>query len=72
MAQMIGSWHWWENYDIIVQVGSYLVEKEGMSDVGELLYFFEKPWKWDDSYQAMTKELQAEEQRAWDKADKLF
>jgi len=37
---------WYDNPDTVHSVATYGVDESKISGVDELLYFFEKPWKW--------------------------
>lgn len=45
---MVGQ-RWFENRDNIVLVAEFLVRDRGVS-AEDLLYFIEKPWKYEDEY----------------------
>lgn len=44
---------WYIDHSNLLKVGHYLVDEEGVT-AEELLYFFEKPWKWSDTYAKVT------------------
>lgn len=46
---------WYEIHGNLLRVGRHLVDVEGMT-AEELLYFFEKPWKWSDTYALVTEQ----------------
>jgi hypothetical protein len=49
--------YWWENCGQIARLLSYLNEgDDGPLDMTDAIYLVEKPWKWDDDYQAMCRE----------------
>jgi hypothetical protein len=39
---------WFEKPDYVHRVASVLADHYVFEDISEVLYFFEKPWKWDD------------------------
>lgn len=45
---------WWEIHENVYTFARHLVEIEDM-DIENLLYFIEKPWKWDPEYQEYMK-----------------
>ena len=64
---MRGRYQWFEYYDTILQVANYLVENGQITEVSELLYFYEKPWKWDDAYNEMIEKERTEEEATYKK-----
>jgi hypothetical protein len=52
--------HWWENPDEVWSMGSWLVENFHITDCDNLLYYFEKPYKWDEEYTEYLAEREAE------------
>jgi hypothetical protein len=50
----IAQGRWFDDYHKVLAVGRYLVEHEKFT-ASELLTYFEKPWKWEDAYMAMSK-----------------
>jgi Mg2+/Co2+ transporter CorB len=43
---------WHDDYDNIITLGRWLVEKKDFT-AEQILRFFEKPWKWSDEYKEM-------------------
>jgi len=41
---------WYKNNDKVLEVGRYAVERGYIKGVSELLYYFEKPWKYGNVY----------------------
>lgn len=41
---------WFQSHQTLVEVGGYLVDIQGY-DAENLLYFFEKPWKYEAEWQ---------------------
>lgn len=37
---------WFEDHDEVLAFARVLVEADGFTSQADLLYFFEKPWKW--------------------------
>lgn len=42
---------WFSHHDNLITLGRVLVD-EGMT-AEELLYFFEKPWKWEEKWEEL-------------------
>jgi len=39
---------WWTDPDEVWSMGSWLVHEFRLTEPSEIVYYFEKPWKWDD------------------------
>lgn len=44
--------HWFDNYCELVTFCRVLSEADAFRDQAALLYFLEKPWKWETEYEA--------------------
>lgn len=42
---------WYDDYGKVLEFGAILVAADVLPDRHEVLYFFEKPWKWDREWQ---------------------
>lgn len=42
---------WYENHALLVTFASVLNEADQFASVEDVIYFFEKPWKWETEYQ---------------------
>ena len=43
---------WHESYDNVVSLGKYLFHEKNFT-AEQLIWYFEKPWKWQDEYKEM-------------------
>ena len=43
---------WWEDRSELLSFARKLVDSDDLQSVGDLLYFLEKPWKWDTEHEA--------------------
>ncbi len=41
---------WWHIHENQTDLARFLVEIGKLDSVDDVLYFFEKPWKWDEEY----------------------
>jgi hypothetical protein len=41
---------WYESHQTLVEFGYWLVGNAYITDILEVLYYFEKPWKWQSEY----------------------
>ncbi len=51
--------NWYNNHENLVELATYLNTKGDLSSADDMLYFFEKPWKWElewNEYQNIQKE----------------
>ena len=44
---------WFETYDNVTTLGRWLREEGLIRNVGELQYYYEKPWKWTPEWHQM-------------------
>lgn len=42
--------HWWQNAQDRNAFARVLVDSDAVQSAHDLLYFYEKPWKWDREY----------------------
>ena len=42
--------HWYDNQAELLNLAKYLHDQDEFSDIDAVLYFFEKPWKWEKEY----------------------
>ncbi len=43
--------HWWEDHDELIGFANWYWDGTANTSGQEILYFFEKPWKWNTEYQ---------------------
>lgn len=55
---------WHSNPDTVWSVGAWLVHEFRLTEPSEIIYFFEKPHKWDDEYTEYLAAMEAEKVRA--------
>jgi hypothetical protein len=58
---------WYEVHDNLCALARWLKYEgqwDGVGGVGNLLYFFEKPWKYDNEWSAYQKHLKKEKEDA--------
>jgi hypothetical protein len=51
---------WYEDASTVHSVATWGVQTSQLTSIGDVLYFFEKPWKYEEIYDGWTK---AEENR---------
>ena len=44
---------WFIDHGEVLRLGRWLVADDRITSTKDLLYFFEKPWKWTDEYEVM-------------------
>lgn len=44
---------WHENKDNVMRLANWLHENGGFADVNAVLYYFSKPWKYEDEWNEM-------------------
>ena len=49
---------WYENPVTKITVAYWLVDVGLITELNELLHYFEKPWKWDNEYETYRKTLE--------------
>jgi len=42
--------NWYNNHENLVELATYLNTKGDLSSADDMLYFFEKPWKWENEW----------------------
>lgn len=42
--------NWYDNQVDLLNFASYLHDKDEFDDADAVLYFFEKPWKWNEEW----------------------
>lgn len=43
--------NWWEDREILFTVAYWLCDQHVFDHSDEVVYFFEKPWKWQEEYE---------------------
>lgn len=43
--------HWYDNQVDLLNFAKYLHDKDEFDDVDAVIYFFEKPWKWNEGWE---------------------
>ena len=43
--------HWWEDHGALVSTADWAVDVGELGSAQEVVYFFEKPWCFDDLYE---------------------
>lgn len=49
--------HWYDNQIDLLTFAKHLHDKDEFDDVDAVLYFFEKPWKWNEEFLTFLHEL---------------
>ena len=49
--------HWYDNQVELLNFAKYLHDEDEFLEVDDVLYFFEKPWKWNEEYLQYKKEV---------------
>lgn len=52
---------WYDDKAKLLSFASHLELKGAFPDIKEAIYFFSKPWKWNEEYQDLIMELDAHE-----------
>ena len=55
---------WWESGDEVHRLAQWLDNLNAFTETRDVIYFFEKPWKWTSEYEHMEKHEDAIETRA--------
>ncbi len=42
--------HWYDNQVDLLNFAKYLHDKDEFDDVDGVIYFYEKPWKWNEEW----------------------
>lgn len=42
---------WFQSHDTLLALATWLVDRSEFENQSDLLYFWEKPWKWETEYQ---------------------
>ena len=48
---------WYQSYDNCICVANILNAEYRFGDTGDVIYFFEKPWKWETEMKELANEL---------------
>lgn len=52
--------HWYDNQVDLLDFAKYLHDKDEFDDADSVIYFFEKPWKWNEEWKEYNSQLKTE------------
>ncbi len=50
-------WKWYHDREELLAFMAWYVEQHPLTDVGDLLYMMEKPWKYEDEHLAFQRDV---------------
>jgi hypothetical protein len=51
---------WFQSHQALIELAYWLNDRGDLTDVANVLYFFEKPWKYQEEWEAYVAERDAE------------